>query len=50
MQFSFCPWDYTDSEKVIQICHQVLMQRAPYLEYIKSETKKSVDHGIPLIR
>uniref|UniRef100_A0A914XVH7 Uncharacterized protein n=1 Tax=Panagrolaimus superbus TaxID=310955 RepID=A0A914XVH7_9BILA len=50
MQFSFCPWDYTDSEKVVQICHKILAQRAPYISYMKSEAQKSIKQGIPLIR
>uniref|UniRef100_A0AC35FPU2 Family 31 glucosidase KIAA1161 n=1 Tax=Panagrolaimus sp. PS1159 TaxID=55785 RepID=A0AC35FPU2_9BILA len=50
MQFSFCPWDYKDSEKVVQICHKILSQRAPYIPYMKSEAKKAVETGIPLIR
>ena len=50
LQFSFCPWDYVDSEQVIRICHSVLKSREKHIEYIKSECRKSVNTGVPIIR
>ncbi|KAE9554457.1 hypothetical protein FO519_002331 [Halicephalobus sp. NKZ332] len=50
LQFSFCPWDYIDSEKVTSICLSVLNSRGKFVEYMKSECRKSVNMGIPLIR
>uniref|UniRef100_A0A7E4VAK9 Gal_mutarotas_2 domain-containing protein n=1 Tax=Panagrellus redivivus TaxID=6233 RepID=A0A7E4VAK9_PANRE len=50
LQFSFCPWDYQESDKVVEITKSVLKQRDAFVPYIKSQCHAAVANGVPVIR
>uniref|UniRef100_A0A7E4VCA7 Gal_mutarotas_2 domain-containing protein n=1 Tax=Panagrellus redivivus TaxID=6233 RepID=A0A7E4VCA7_PANRE len=50
LQFSFAPWDYQESDKVVEITKSVLKQRDAFVPYIKSQCRVAIANGVPVIR